>query len=186
MKRKHIVMDSEAREDIGILLLPPEVYAGVGRFLIVIWLISNVVSVVATAAFFLGQSVGSVLHSYSGLMLDYHTYFALGFGLFVQSILLAAQISIGYIHAMIAREHGETAIVNKKMLRNAKMRKIAWNTLSNLILLFNYIAEVLVFQDLGEWQSSAFCLMLFVCNFFLGVFGVQILWANKSKRSVSH
>jgi hypothetical protein len=178
-------MDSDTREDIGILLLPPEVYSGVGRFLIVIWLIGNVTSVLATAAFFLGQSVGSVLHNYSGLMLDYHTYFALGFGLFVQSILLAVQIAIGYIHAMIARQHGETAIVNKKMLRSAKMRKIVWNILSNLILLFNYIANVIVFQELGEWQSSAFCLMLFVCNFFLGIFGVQILWANKSNRSVS-
>jgi hypothetical protein len=178
MKRSNIVMDSDARDDIGILLLPPEVYAGVGRVLVVIWFVSIMMSVLATAAFFLGQNVIGIIDNYSKLIYDYHTYFALGFGIFIQSILLAAQIAVGYVHAMIARQYGENAIFNEKVLKKAKARKILWSVLSNSILLFNYVANVIVLQDLGVWQSSAFCLTLFVCNFFLGVFGAQIIWAG--------
>ena len=52
------------------------------------------------------------------LVYDYHTYFALGFGTFIQSILLAAQIAVGYLHAVIVRQHGESAVFNEKILRS--------------------------------------------------------------------
>lgn len=176
-------MDNDLYEDIGILLLPPEVYPIVGRILLVVWVLSLITSMFATIAFCLSQTAEGMFVLIAEQKLDYHAIFAIAFAFFAQCMLLVVQLAVGQVHATLARQHIESVNISKKMIRKAKIRRLSLDVLSYCLLTFNYIACAVAFRDFGDWQSAGFCLLLFVCNFYFGMFGVQFLWLQKSSNT---